>query len=199
MTRAILSVLAFVVISGCVTRPPPSVQELTESLNKSRAESSRIFPGKTEDQVRSASQKVLYLLDPSDMGFDLVDHQVLATRAGIIITFGAVFNERDWYSVSTSSVPGGVRSTLGLSSETNLAFVAGGQIPYSFKESIPATANNNWVDYKLFHDRVEYILGMRPQWPTCDEAKKESPDKPMLLCDSIGLENNSPESLSAKD
>jgi hypothetical protein len=181
-------------MTGCVTRPPPSIQELAESLNKSKAESSRTFPGKTEDQVRSASQNVLYLLDPADMKFDLIDHQVLATRAGIIIGLGSVFNQRDWYSVSTSNTATGTRSILGLKSELNHSFIAGGQIPQSFKESIPATANNNWVDYKLFHDRVEYILGMRPDWPTCDEAKNGSPDKPMLLCDSIGLENSLPDS-----
>lgn len=187
-----LAFVAACILSGCAHNQPLTVEQLKAQLTDNKNASIRSYPGKTPDQVKAASQKVLYLLDPTDMKFDLLDDQLLATRSGILFGLGTVFNVRDWYSVSTKMSAGTVESTFGLSEELNLAFIAGGYIPQTFKPNIPISANGNAADYKLFHDRVEYVLGINPVWPTCEQAKKESPDKTMLLCDSIGLENLSP-------
>lgn len=191
-TRILLFVVASWVLVGCVHRAPLSLEQLDAQLAANKQASVRAYHGKTLDQVRSASQTVLYFLDPADMRFDLLDDQLMATRSGILLGLGTVFNVRDWYSVSTKKTSGSVESTFGLSEELNLAFIAGGYIPQTFKPSIPISANGNAADYKLFHDRVEYVLGINPVWPTCEQAKKSSPDKLMLLCDSIGLEDLSP-------
>lgn len=188
----ILAFVAALVLSGCAHKQPLTIEQLDAQFMANKQASVRLYHGKTLDQVRSASQTVLYLLDTSDMRFDLLEDQLMATRSGILFGLGTAYNVRDWYSVSAKKLPGSVESTFGLSQELNLSFIAGGYIHQTFKPNIPITANANAADFKLFHDRVEYMLGIRDEWPTCDEAKKDSPDKQMLLCDSIGLENLAP-------
>lgn len=195
MTAAkLLAFLAAILLAGCAHKSPPTLGQLDNQVAENKKEASRLYKGKSIDQVKTASQKVLYLLDPPDMKFDVQDGDLLASRFN---TFYAVFSVgfgRDWYSVSMRQLPGGVESKFGLKGEMNAGvFVT--PIPLSFKSNIPVSAHDNPADFKLFHDRVECVLGINPVWPTCEQAKKESPDKTMLLCDSIGLENLAPKDL----
>lgn len=183
--------LAFGLLTGCAHKPAPSLEQLDSQIAVNKKSAIRVYKGKSIDQVRSASRNVLYLLDPPDMQFDVPDNELLATRFS---TFYAVFSVgygRDWYSVTMKQTPEGTESKFGLTSQMNVGPFPS-LIPVGFKSNIPVSAHDNPADFKLFHDRVEYVLKMIPNWPTCEEAKMESPDKDMLLCDSIGLENLAP-------
>lgn len=187
--------LALLFISGCAHQKQLTLEQLDRQMIENKKSSARIYKDKSIDQVRSASQQVLYLLDPPDMQFDVQDNELLATRFS---TFYAVFSVgygRDWYSVTMKQLPVGVESKFGLTGQMN-AGPFPTSMPVSFKSNIPISAHDNPIDFKLFHDRVEYILGIRNSWTTCEEAKKmESQNsKDMALCDLIGLENTSPNS-----
>lgn len=194
--RVLLLIVASWILVGCVHRPPPSLEQLDLQMAENTKSASRTYKDKTPAEVRSASHKVLYLLDPPDMQFDVRNNELLATRSGMLLVAWVLLNNRDWYSVNLNQSKEGTVATLGLVNESNHNILVGGFIPLSFKSNIPVSATNNPADFKLFHDRVEYVLGINPVWTTCEQAKKWSPDKLMMLCDSIGLENLSPNDLA---
>ena len=195
-TKALLISIAIGLTVGCAHKPEMTLDQLDAALAKNKQASTRVYPVSDIEKVRGASQKVLVLLDPPDMKFDVRDSELLATRFS---TYYAVFSfgfGRDWYSISMKKTLNGVQSTFGLEGQ-----MLGGlppAIPVSFKSDIPVSAHSNPADFKLFHDRVEFLLGLREKWPTCDEAKKSQadPESNMMMCDLIGLENLSPESES---
>jgi len=46
------------------------------------------------------------------------------------------------------------------------------------------------ADLKLFHDRVEHVLGLRPDWVSCGEVK--GPGKVLELFDRNGISDVGP-------
>ena len=192
LKNAFITISFLLTVVGCAHKTPITLEQLDESLAANKAASTRSYQGVKIKQVREASQKVLYLLDPKDIKFDVRESELLGTRFS---TYYAVFSfgfGRDWYSITMKETNEGVESTFGL--EGVMLSGLPSPIPESSKSHIPVSAHSNPADYKLFHDRVEYFLGLKPEWTTCDHAKRAQADpmKEMLLCDLIGLENLSP-------
>ena len=197
--RNSLILMIAVLCSGCASKPPMTMQQLETALKENQTAATRLYAGKSQDEVRKGAQQVLYLLDPPDMKFNLTEGEVLATRAGSAYLVLANVFVRDWYSVFIQETPSGTFATFGFDTEeTGGDFVA--PIGGGFKTKIPVTANANPADYKLFHDRLEYVLGIRKEWVTCKQAKDSqvAPKRQMTLCDQFGLENLSPDQASIK-
>ena len=190
--RLFLIVFASFFMIACAHRQTLTLDQLDALMAENTKLASRIYIDKTPSEVRSAAHRVLYLLDPTDMQFDVQKNELLATRSGMLLVAWLLLNTRDWYSVNFKQSKESTVMTFGIVNESNHNILVGGFIPQSFKSNIPISTTNNPADFKLFHDRVEYVLGIRSDWTTCEEAKKASPDKAMLLCDSIGLENIDP-------
>jgi hypothetical protein len=180
-------------LAGCATpRPEVTLAQLDAALAENKAASARFYRGKTADEVRAAAQRVLYLLDPADVKFDVRANELLATRFS---TYYAVFSfgfGRDWYSVTLTPEKDGTHAAIGIYGEMLSGLPS--PIPESFRSNIPISAHDNPADFKLFHDRAEHILKLRTEWITCPMAKaaQTNPSKSMLLCDQIGLENLAP-------
>lgn len=184
-----LFVGAFIVtlLAGCAHKPPMTMDELNKAQADNQSAATRFYPDKTPEQVKTASQKVLYLLDPPDMTFDVSETKVYAKRRWLFYAVLSAALGVDQYNVSVTSKGKGTASMFAFSEEGNLLIAP----PNVFKKNLEVGAHENPADFKLFHDRVEYILGMRSEWPTCEVAKANT-TKPMALCDAIGLENLSP-------
>ena len=182
-----LSLALVVIASGCAHKQPMSMEELNRALASNQTAASRFYPDKTPEQVKIASQKVLYLLDPPDMTFDVSESKVYAKRRWLFYAVLSAALGVDQYNVSVAPKGKGTVSTFAFSEEGNVLISP----PNVFKKNLEVGAHENPADFKLFHDRVEYILGMRSEWATC-EAAKATTKKPMALCDAIGLENLSP-------
>lgn len=183
------------ILSGCASpNKQMSLDDMDASLTRNEAAAVRLYPGKSISEVRKASRQVLYLLDPQDIRFDVQDDGLMATRWS---TYYAVFSVgfgRDWYSVNFTQDSAGTKARFGFTGQMNAGLIVS-PIPESFKPKIPISAHQNSADFKLFHDRVEYLLGLRHAWETCALAKKTqaNPDKTLFLCDSLGLENHVPQ------
>lgn len=184
---------AALVLVGCAAPRQASLEDMDAALEKNQAAAERLYPGKSISEVRKAAQRVLFLVDQSDMTFDVRDNELLASRYS---TFYAVFYVgfgRDWYSVDFTQTAEGTRSRFGFSGQMNSGMFAS-PIFVSYQSKISVSALQNPADFKLFHDRVEYVLGIRPDWITCEQAKaaQTDPRREMALCDSIGIEDRSP-------
>lgn len=180
-------------LAGCASPPQKTLAELDTLLAHSKAASVRLYPGKTASDVRQAAHQVLYLLDPDDMEFDVQGDSLLATRWS---TFYAVFYlgfGRNWYSVDLEETKDGTIARFGFTS-TMTSGLFPSPIPASFKPNIPVSAHQNPADFILFHNRIEFLLGLRAEWDTCKKAKQGlgSKNDTLFLCDNIGLVNAAP-------
>lgn len=196
--RIAMAVAVTALLSGCAAPPKMALEDLDAALVKNEAAASRLYPGKTIPEVRKAAHQVLYLLDPKDIVFDVQDNGLMATRWS---TYYAVFNVgfgRDWYSLDFEQTDAGTIARFGFAGTMNSGMFAT-LIPVSFQPKIPISAHQNAADFDLFHNRVEFILGMRGEWETCETAKQARAvsKEPLFLCDSLGLENKAPADLGA--
>lgn len=197
MNKLFMILISILVVS-CSTRQDFATQNLNGSLKMNNELATKEYKQKTIEQVKEASQKVLFLLDPSDMKFNSTDEELLATRMN---TFFAVLLNgwgRDWYSVSFEETQNGTKATFGFEGAMSSGMFAN-PILLSWKSSIPVSSLNNPNDFILFHNRVEYMLGMNSEWATCKEFKASLPEseqkKYLFLCDQVGIEDKKPESL----
>lgn len=195
MFKSFCSIAIVALASGCAAPPQKTLAEMDASLRKNEIASSRLYKDKSISEVRQAAQQVLYLLDPNDMQFDIQSDSLLATRWS---TYYAVFSAgfgRDWYSVDFEETTEGTTAKLGFTGSMSSGLIAF-PIPASFKPKIPTSAHQNSSDFILFHDRIEFLLGLRDEWETCESAKQKLPKNggDMFLCDSLGLENKTPSS-----
>lgn len=196
MKRQFTSLLFAAALAGCAAKQPPTFEKMAASSEANKSASTREYKAKSTKEVLDASHKVLYMLDPGDVLFDASGNKLYAKRAWVIYAILWSILGMDQYNVSAASTSGGVASTFAFSSES---------VPligpsWEFKRGLDVGSNENPADFKLFHDRVEYFLGIRSDWVTCDMAKANQLDKnrEMFLCDSIGLENISPTDELAK-
>ena len=177
----------FVVSCGCAPKQK-SLAELDAVLKSNERASVREYVGKTPEEVRAAAQRVLYLLDPSDMKFDVQSDKLLATRWGFYYNIFSVMTVRDWYEVDMRQA--GSNTVVKFTYENGpLEFM--GSVQVSFKSNIPVSARNIQADFELFHDRVEYVLGIRKSWPTCKDALAKNEGS--YLCNSLGVDDKKPD------
>lgn len=192
--RKLILIFLVGILAGCAApKKQVSLEDMDAALARNEAVAVHLYPGKSLLEVRKAAQQALYLLDPDDMKFDVQSNSLLATRWS---TFYAVFTVgfgRDWYSVDLEQTEQGTKARFGFTGQMNAGMFAS-PIDESFKTAIPTSAHQNEADFKLFHDRVEYLLGLPNQWPTCESAKKALLDAKaeLFLCDQLGLENKAP-------
>lgn len=188
MKYSCVALLAFfIMLFGCATKQK-SLAELDAALKANERASVREYAGKTPAEVRDAAQRVLYLLDPPDMKFDVQPCKLLATRWGFSYNLFSVMTIRDWYEVVISQTANGTEVKFTYENG-QLEFM--GSMQDSFKQNIPVSAHNISVDFDLFHGRVEYFLGLRGDWPTCKEALARNEGS--YLCNSLGIDDKSPD------
>ena len=187
MKKNILVVLLFLCIIGCAPKQK-SLGEIESALKINDAASTRVYPGKTPKQVREAAYKVLFLLDPPDMEFSLSGDDLLATRSGFIYNIFSVIYERDWYVVKITTTPEGTVAKFTFQIENQVLT----PISKNFRENIPISPSVETPEYSFFHDRMEYVLGLRNDWPTCRDLKKRLV-MASSLCQGLGVDDKNPE------
>lgn len=170
-----------VTMLGCAQKQL-TLEEMDSALAVNKKEATRFYPNKTSNQVRKAAQQVLFLLDPPDMKFDIREDELLATRfSTLYAVFSGVFG-RDWYSVTLSTNEQGTFAKIGMQGETNGGMIAL-PIPESYRSNIPVSAHNDPASLRLLHDRIEFFLEAKQEWPACKEA---------LICKGLGIEDKPP-------
>lgn len=100
-----------------------------------------------------------------------------------------------WYTVALSEEAGGTRARFALQTRADdqASYWANSAIPAihrSFRHDLPLDGRQGIADLKLFHDRVEHVLGLRPTWVSCNEVKE--PGKVVELCDNNGISDVGP-------
>lgn len=151
-------------VTGCATKRPAVSRE--ESL----AMSSRVFP-RSKEQTLEAAQKVLSLSDGDDYQFQHSAAGFSAQRQWSVYLVLAAVMGTDFWAVRTSGVVDETRVELevGTSAQglTPMATTSPGTYSVGTLPSNAALVQGPAL-YELFFARMEYLLGLRADWPSCD-------------------------------
>jgi hypothetical protein len=129
------------------------------------AEAIRHYPGENRERVIKAAETVLRISDPKDWDFRYTLNGFVGLRRYIIYAVLATAQGQEkWEFLADEDIenPNSIRASVSIS-EAGVASGGYSSTPYEGKmASVPL--------YRLFWDRVDYMLRKRPDWVTCDQA-----------------------------
>jgi hypothetical protein len=144
----------------CSCAAPHQIRDRSDFL----AEAQKDFPGETRERVISAAETVLKISDPDDFEFRYTMTGFTGLRRYFIYAVLAAAQGREKWEFTTEQLPNGMRAAITVS-EAGTTVGGNSSTPYEGQmASVPL--------YRLFWARVEYVLGRRSDWVTCDEAAK---------------------------
>lgn len=142
-------------VSGCVSH---QVRDRSDFL----AEGVRTYSGESRERVVEAARTVLQVSDPTDFEFRDTLTGFTGLRRYVIYAVLAASNGREKWEFQTEPDGKAVKAAITVS-EAGVATGGYSTTPYEGQmASVPL--------YRLFWDRVDYMLGKRPDWVSCEQA-----------------------------
>jgi hypothetical protein len=129
------------------------------------AEATRVFPGESRERVLKAAETVLKISDPADFEFRYTLTGFTGLRRYFIYAVVASASGREKWEFLTEPEPAGLRASVSISEEGT---ASGGYSANRYEGAMASVPL-----YRLFWNRVEYMLGKRPEWVTCEQAAGE--------------------------
>jgi len=130
------------------------------------AEATRTYPGESRERVIKAAEIVLKISDPSDFEFRYNINGFTGLRRYVIYAVITAVAGREKWEFQTDDTASGLRASVSISEAGSASGSYGQQTPY---EGVMASAPL----YRLFWNRVDYMLGRRLDWVSCADAAKE--------------------------
>lgn len=130
------------------------------------AEATRTYHGVHQEQVIRAAESILKISDPGDWEFRYTDTGFTGLRRFYVYAIIAAQSGREKWEFGTANVGGAVRASLTISEE---GVSAGGYSIQTYEKALNAIPL-----YRLFWARMDYVLGQRADWKTCEQAEAEA-------------------------
>lgn len=163
--RRVTAAAALLAISATLTACASSTPQI-EDRSAFMAEGARDYTGESPERVIQAAQAVLKLSDPKDFYFtNNLNGFTGLRRYSYYAVFAAVSGTEKWEFQTQPMTPPGVRASVGISDASASSGRYGTSIADRPMASIPL--------YRLFWDRVDYMLGRRPDWVSCEIANAQ--------------------------
>lgn len=159
-------IVAACMVSGCATVPPSSRVDW-EGIHV------RQYDGATAREVQDAAEQVLRLAD-HDFSFQYPDGRLVASRNWMIYAVISITGGKDHWVIETTEIDGATRVTAMITREsatTTAAPVVGGTGIAPVTAGMPGAQITQAAPYQLFWERLEYMLGLRPEWTTCSQFR----------------------------
>ena len=152
-------------LCGCASRPPIPDPPASEK----NAAAYRFYPGIDRHTFFAAVEEVFILADGSDFEFEYRNDgkRLTATRDWFVFLILAAGRGTDTWSVTAKEKDGGIEGHVSAYGEN---VVSDGSV-YGTKENFGTL--NTIATRNLFWDRVDYILGVRSDWPSCSTREDE--------------------------
>jgi hypothetical protein len=148
-------------LAGCGA-PAHQVRDRDDYL----AEATRVFPGESRERILKAAEAVLRQSDPPDFEFRYTLTGFTGLRRYMIYAVITTAVGREKWEFLTEPDPAGVRASVSISEEGTTSGSYGSQNRYEgAMASVPL--------YRLFWNRVDFMLSRRPDWISCAEATAE--------------------------
>lgn len=152
-----LCLLGALALTSCAA--PHQIRDRSDFL----AEATRTYQNEDRERVIQAAEAVLRTSDPKDFEFRYNAAGFVGLRRYFIYAVLASAQGREkWEFTTEPAGPSAVRASVSIS-EAGTASGGYSATPYeNAMASVPL--------YRLFWSRVDYMLGKRPDWVTCDQA-----------------------------
>jgi hypothetical protein len=189
------------IMSSCATQRDVNPKEIMERLETRKAAATWKFQGYSKDQITTALIKTFQQMDKPDVDFDIRENKILVSR---FWTYFLVFSYgfgRDYWEFKFSEDPQinswTINASYSQSPDTSV-FPSATTITFEENMEISGQVGPSANDWNLLHDRVNYFLENKNEWPLCSNYRGKPPEselssKIMLFCDLIGIEDASPE------
>ena len=132
------------------------------------AEATRHYPGESRERVIKAAETVLRISDPKDWDFRYTLNGFVGLRRYFVYAvIASAQGQEKWEFLADEDAaqPNTIRASVSIS-EAGVSTGGYTSTPYEGKmASIPL--------YRLFWDRVDYMLRKRSDWVTCDQVFEE--------------------------
>lgn len=181
----VLLIVSF--LTACASNPKLSNEEYKTLTN-------RDYTGVTKDQVLQAANDLLRLADGDDFKIERTQESLTATRRWreyVVISYEW---GDDYWNVKTHSMNNSVTATVQISRKVGYS----GNLVY-LSMNHPDYIINGTAIYDLFWARMDYLLGKRPDWMTCEISDNRIKQKTVWgdnapLCHMLNIKDNKPTS-----
>jgi hypothetical protein len=156
MKPLVMMLAVSLVLAGCTTKPPtPWTREEAQTVT------TRTYKGVSPDQALAAAEQIFRLADAKDLSLSYGDGTLQAQRNVLVYAVLAAVSGNYVFEVVAKPTTGG--TVVSMNTRSNLSGT------YSFPTSEPVS----WPQgYRLFFDRMDYMLGKSDVWLTCPAARK---------------------------
>jgi hypothetical protein len=189
--------LSFVLLVGCATTQMQSTTEIAALRDARENASTHYFNNISTQELEQAVFNLFKLLDEEDVDFDLRKNKILVSRWWTYYAVLSVGWGKDFWEIILTPDTDGVLVSSSFASERHDGPLAA-RITTPFRENIAIGGNINdgasVADYYLLYRRLEYLLGRRDIWTTCEDAKRfhGKSKEEIVLCERIGIDDRSP-------
>lgn len=189
---AIISFL-LVALGGCAAKQPHMTRE--EWLNLT----SREYKGVSKEQALSAAERLLTLADGDDFKIMHTQEGLYANRNWMVYMVLAAVSGIDYWSVRATPIQSGVMLSLQVNRQMSTIAPMGTAAGDWAASSMPmgGTPVEGAAIYDLFWARMDYLLGKRSDWMTCEAANLRIKEKKVWgdnepLCNSFNVKDEEP-------
>lgn len=157
MTASAAVGASLMTLAGCSA--PHQIMDRQDFL----AEAARSFPGENRERIVAAAETVLQHSDPGDWDVRYTINGFTGLRRYMVYAVLASQHGREkWEFQTEQPTPGRWNASVSVS-ETGVT--ASSYHAQTFDQSMASVPL-----YRLFWDRVDYVLGRRPDWVSCEQA-----------------------------
>lgn len=203
--RLIALALSVILAAGCAAQPMTREQSLS-LREETIAATVRVYPDKSPADLIAAAEELLRLADGDDMRFAHDETGFNANRWWMVYVVLAFVSGTDFWRFT--AVPtedgGGTKATVNVSTQmqnTTPTPTTGGAWSAGTGPAMSAPYGGTAV-YEIFWARMDYLLGLRPDWMSCVESNQRLKSGAVRgandpLCNSFNLRDESPEGVAA--
>lgn len=180
--KIIAAVTCITALAGCASGPQlRSRDDWLRSTNRGYLDVSK------EDVIRAA-EEVLRLADGDDFAFAHHNDGFTAQRATMhYIVIAVNFGMDSWQFRATPTQEGWIHAQVSVSTQGQAASISQPTLSGGTPMMGPAAAGVVQFAnlYELFWSRVDYMLGKRPDWPSCPARDVGTSAGTAQLCDPM--------------
>ena len=173
MRKILAALFAALMVTGCAA--PHQIRDRSDYL----AEGTRTYQGENRERVIKAAETVLRISDPNDFEFRYTAAGFEGLRRYFIYAVLASASGREKWEFLTE--PAGTNAVRASVSISDAGQASGGYSTNRYEGAMASVPL-----YRLFWSRVDYMLGKRPDWVTCDQAAELEKASNTNAADALG-------------
>ena len=171
MIRYFYIVIIITSILGCAQQKQLTRDEQLALHNRKLESCSKLYKKFTKEELLLAIEKVLTLIDPSDVTFIHKENGLMMSRKYTFYLILVAVWGTDYWLIQTIPENNGVRVTLrGTTVQKQALGPSSGSVPQKLDYPIDSSIFSE-AECRVFFKRLDYMLGLEDKWLDCNKAK----------------------------